>query len=86
MSGLRDRAATPGGRFVKAFTHVYAADDTAKATATSYRDALGFDAVDLGPLAEGWRVRRDTPGDGPDIDADQLRQAAAQGRRYRDTG
>jgi predicted dinucleotide-binding enzyme len=52
---------------------------------TSYLDDLGFDAVDLGPLAEGWRVQRDTPGYGPDLDADGLREAAAAARRYRDT-
>jgi 8-hydroxy-5-deazaflavin:NADPH oxidoreductase len=35
-------------------------------------------------LREGWRVQRDTPGYGPDLDAAQLRQAAAEARRYRD--
>jgi predicted dinucleotide-binding enzyme len=25
-------------------------------------DAFGFDTVDAGPLAEGWRIQRDTPG------------------------
>ena len=42
------------------------------------------DVVDLGPLSEGWRVQRDTPGYGPDLDADQLREAAAGARRYHD--
>jgi predicted dinucleotide-binding enzyme len=39
-----------------------------------------------GPLAEGWRVQRDTPGYGPDLDAAQPRRAAAEARRYRDMG
>jgi predicted dinucleotide-binding enzyme len=61
-------------------------DPSAKELVASYLDELGFDAVDLGPLAEGWRIQRDTPGYGPDLDADQLRQAAAEARRYRDMG
>jgi predicted dinucleotide-binding enzyme len=59
-------------------------DDSAKTTAASLIDEIGFDVVDLGPLAEGWRVQRDTPGYTKDLDADQLRQAAAEARRYRD--
>jgi predicted dinucleotide-binding enzyme len=59
-------------------------DPSAKELVASYVDELGFDAVDLGPLAEGWRIQRDTPGYGPDLDADQLRRAAAEARRYRD--
>jgi predicted dinucleotide-binding enzyme len=31
----------------------------AKATVTALLDALGYDAVDAGPLAEGWRYQRD---------------------------
>jgi predicted dinucleotide-binding enzyme len=64
------------------------AGDSADARATVARliDELGFDVVDLGPLAEGWRVQRDTPGYGTDLDADQLRKAAAEARRYRDMG
>jgi predicted dinucleotide-binding enzyme len=61
-------------------------DDAAKRTAASFIDELGFDVVDLGPLAEGWRVQRDTPGYGPALDADGLRAAAADARRYRDRG
>ncbi|MGY1845487.1 NADPH-dependent F420 reductase [Modestobacter sp. SYSU DS0875] len=45
---------------------------------------LGFDVVDLGPLAEGWRIQRDTPGYGPRLDAEQLRAATAAAKRYRD--
>ena len=59
-------------------------DASAKEVVASYIGDLGFDVVDLGPLAEGWRVQRDTPGYGPDMDAAELRQAAGEARRYRD--
>lgn len=74
-----------------------AGDDTvAKATVTDVLDRLGYDAVDVGPLAEGWRYQRDTPayaviyagpggwGDPRPADADTLRAALAQARRYHD--
>ena len=45
---------------------VVAGDDPmAKATVTHLLDEFGFDAVDAGPLREGWRIQRDTPGYGP---------------------
>jgi predicted dinucleotide-binding enzyme len=78
--------ATPSGTPHRRAVAIAGDDDAAKTTAASYLDTLGFDAVDLGPLAEGWRVQRDTPGYGPDLDADQLRQAAAEAHRYRDMG
>ena len=28
---------------------------------TEFLDAIGYDAYDVGPLAEGWRFQRDTP-------------------------
>ena len=64
---------------------VIAGDDAeAKATVTSILDSFGYDTVDAGPLAEGWRIQRDTPGYGPRLDADGLRQALAEAKRYRD--
>lgn len=53
----------------------------AKATVAALIGEFGFDVVDLGPLAEGWRVQPDTPGYGPELDADGLRRAAAEARR-----
>ncbi len=45
---------------------VIAGDDKdAKARVTHLLDQFGFDAVDAGPLREGWRIQRDTPGYGP---------------------
>ena len=33
----------------------------AKAAVTAFLDAIGYDVVDAGPLAEGWRYQVDTP-------------------------
>ncbi len=44
---------------------VIAGDDKdAKARVTHLLDQFGFDTVDAGPLREGWRIQRDTPGYG----------------------
>jgi hypothetical protein len=64
---------------------VIAGDDAqAKATVAHLLDQFGFDAVDAGPLKEGWRIQRDTPGYGPRRTADELRRDLAAAKRYRD--
>jgi len=64
---------------------VIAGNDTdAKATVTYLLDQFGFDSVDAGPLAEGWRIQRDTPGYGPRRTAEELRRDLSAARRYRD--
>ena len=64
---------------------VIAGDDTAaKATVTKLLDQFGFDTVDAGPLKEGWRIQRDTPGYGPRRNAEELRTDLAAAKRYRD--
>jgi predicted dinucleotide-binding enzyme len=64
---------------------VIAGDDAgAKATVTHLLDQFGFDTVDAGPLKEGWRIQRDTPGYGPRRTADELRRDLAAARRYAD--
>jgi hypothetical protein len=45
-------------------------------------DRFGFDVVDAGPLREGWRIQRDTPGYGPRRTAEELRSDLASARRY----
>jgi len=73
-SGTKDRRAL-----------VIAGDDAAaKAAVTRLLDQFGFDTVDAGPLAEGWRIQRDTPGYGPRRTAAELRKDLAAARRYRD--
>ncbi|NCD20970.1 MAG: NADP oxidoreductase, partial [Actinobacteria bacterium] len=36
-------------------------DDAAKRTVAEFLDLIGYDSLDAGPLAEGWRYQRDTP-------------------------
>ena len=73
-------AGTPNRRAL-----VIAGDDAdAKATVTRLLDAFGFDTVDAGPLREGWRIQRDTPGYGPRRNAEELTKDLAAAKRYRD--
>ena len=55
-------------------------DAAAKAVVLDLVDALGFDAVDAGPLAESWRQQPDTPVYSSDRDAAGVRQALADAR------
>ena len=57
-------------------------DQAAKATVTRLLDQFGFDTVDAGPLEEGWRIQRDTPGYGPRRTAEELRRDLAAAKRY----
>lgn len=61
-------------------------DNEAKATVTRLLDQFGFDTVDAGPLSEGWRIQRDTPGYGPRRTADELRKDLAAAKRYAEMG
>ena len=57
-------------------------DQEAKNVVERLIDQFGFDTVDAGPLKEGWRIQRDTPGYGPRRTADELRKDLAAARRY----
>jgi predicted dinucleotide-binding enzyme len=59
-------------------------DQAAKATVAHLLDQFGFDTVDAGPLTEGWRIQRDTPGYGPRRTAEELRRDLAAAKRYAD--
>ena len=61
-------------------------DNEAKATVARLLDQFGFDTVDAGPLSEGWRIQRDTPGYGPRRTADELRTDLAAAKRYAEMG
>ena len=73
-------------------------DDDAKQAVAELLDSLGYDAYDVGPLAEGWRFQRETPAyvvpygvrrtdlpnpDGP-ATREVLRDLLAAARRYGD--
>ncbi|MEV0952102.1 NAD(P)-binding domain-containing protein [Promicromonospora sp. NPDC050249] len=62
-----------------------AGDDLdAKVVVRELIDSFGFDVVDVGPLAEGWRFQRDLPAYGVRRNATQMREALAKATRYRD--
>jgi len=56
----------------------------ARRAASALINEFGFDTLDLGPLAEGWRIQRDTPGYGVRLNLDELRAAVDAAMRYRD--
>lgn len=59
------------------------ASDSAEAAqfVTDLYDAFGFDTVNIGSLAESWRIERDTPGYGVRQNADELRANLAAAER-----
>jgi predicted dinucleotide-binding enzyme len=57
---------------------------SAQATVSRLINQFGFDVVDAGPLKEGWRIQRDTPGYGPRRTAEEIRRDLAAARRYVD--
>lgn len=72
-------------------------DAEAKQQVTAFLDSIGYDALDVGPLSEGWRYQRDTAaycvpyftspdeaGPGTPAGADVLQRALDNARRYRD--
>lgn len=59
-------------------------DPDARARVADLIDEFGFDAVDIGALAEGWRAQRDTPAYVRRYDVAGLREALAAAKRYRD--
>jgi len=70
-------AGTPGRRAL-----AIAGDDAdARKTVGALIDEFGFDVVDVGPLAEGWRYQPDTPAYNVRQDADELRAALGQATR-----
>jgi len=59
-------------------------DRAAREVVATLIDVFGFDSLDIGPLEEGWRIQRDTPGYGVGLDLFELRNALASAARYRD--
>ena len=72
---------TPAGTRHRRALAVAGNDATASRVVAELIDQFGFDAVDLGPLGESWRIQRDTPGYGPRRTADELGRDLAAARR-----
>jgi predicted dinucleotide-binding enzyme len=70
-------AGTPGRRALP----VAGDDAEAKERVVALLDQFGYDVVDAGPLAEGWRFQPDTPAYVQRFDADTLREALAAAAR-----
>jgi predicted dinucleotide-binding enzyme len=75
---------TPAGTKNRRALVIAGNDRDAKATVTRLLDQFGFDTVAAGPLGEGWRIQRDTPGYGPRRTAEELRKDLAAAKRYAD--
>lgn len=73
--------ATPSGTSGRRALVIAGDDAVAKAQVTELVDEIGFDAVDLGPLSESWRIQPDTPGYGPQLDAEKMAAALASATR-----
>jgi predicted dinucleotide-binding enzyme len=90
--------ARPAGAEDRSALAIAGDDAAAKQQVVELLDSLGYDTVDAGPLAEGWRYQRDTAAYGTPYaegwgtadltertgDAERVRELLAQSRRYRD--
>ena len=90
--------ARPAGDTERSVIAIAGDDDTAKKSVTDLLDRIGYDTVDAGPLAEGWRFQRDTaaygapyvvpgeefPGSGRPATAAEMERALAAAVRYAD--
>jgi len=89
----------PSGSPERSVLAIAGNDDDAKKQVSTLFDELGYDAYDVGPLAEGWRYQRDTaayaslyapegsgwpPPAGRQVTADFLREKLDAAVRYRD--
>lgn len=73
--------AQPAGTDGRRALAVAGDDADAKATVAAFIDEIGFDVLDLGPLAEGWRIQPDTPGYGPRLTVEELLEATEAAQR-----
>jgi len=65
---------------------IVAGDDAgARSRVASLIGTFGYDVLDIGPLAEGWRIQRDTPGYVGRFTTEELAEKVQEARRYADT-
>ena len=85
--------ARPAGASDRSALAIAGDDDGAKQAASEFLDRIGYDAHDVGPLAEGWRFQRDTAAYAPvysgasfedarPAGAERLQELLAQSKRY----
>jgi predicted dinucleotide-binding enzyme len=72
---------SPAGTAHRRALAVAADDGSARERAASFLGGIGFDVVDVGGLAESWRIEPGTPGYGSVDDAEQLRAHLAVATR-----
>jgi predicted dinucleotide-binding enzyme len=77
------RDARPGADALRALP-VASDDEDAKQAVVSLITGIGYDVVDAGPLREGWRFQRGTPAYVVPLSREELVDALASARRYRD--
>ncbi|MGL4174531.1 MAG: NADPH-dependent F420 reductase [Dermatophilaceae bacterium] len=92
--------ARPGGAPDRTTLPIAGDDADAKRVAARVIGEVGYDTLDLGPLAEGWRIQRDTAAygrpygggvgefwdaEGTPVSRDTLAAAVAQARRHADS-
>ncbi|SEQ40942.1 hypothetical protein SAMN05421756_103370 [Microlunatus flavus] len=73
--------AKPAGAERRRAVAIAGDDAAAKRIVADLVDQLGFDVVDAGPLAEGWRFGPGTPGYAARFTAEELRQKLAEAKR-----
>lgn len=69
--------ATPSGTPGRRALAIAGDDERARTQVASFLDQLGFDAVDLGPLDESWRIQPGTSGYGTELTQAELAAATA---------
>ncbi|QRN97334.1 NADPH-dependent F420 reductase [Archangium violaceum] len=61
-------------------------DAEAKKVVAGLIDTFGFDVVDAGPLSEGWRFQRDLPAYNRPFNAQEMKVALGEAKRYAELG
>lgn len=69
---------TPGGTPDRIALPIAGEDGAGRELVHGIVDALGFDPVNAGPIAESWRQQPGTPVYGKDFDAERTREALAK--------
>jgi predicted dinucleotide-binding enzyme len=85
QSGQLTTDGKPAGSLGRRALVIAGDDEAAKGAVATLLDEFGFDALDAGPLAEGWRIQRDEPGYNAGYrTVDELTGDLAAAKRYRD--